>query len=60
MREFKLVKNLPGIRGGHAIMGSPSLTDPIKYSKGFEYAFVSYHDSLAALKEYQSHEEHNR
>jgi hypothetical protein len=60
VREFKMCKNLPGVRGGRAIMSGPSLTDPVALSKGFEYAFVSYHDNLAALKEYQSCEDHNR
>jgi hypothetical protein len=60
MREFKRCENLPGVRGGRAIMSGPSLAEPIKRSKGFEYAFVSYHDNLAALKEYQSSEEHHR
>jgi hypothetical protein len=41
-------------------MSGPSLTDPIQYSKGYEFAFVSYHKNLAALKEYQATDEHQR
>jgi hypothetical protein len=60
VREFKKCKNLPGIKGGRAIMSGPSLTTPIEWSKGYEFAFVSYHENLAALKEYQATEEHHR
>jgi hypothetical protein len=41
-------------------MSGPSLTEPVEWSKGYEFAFVSYHENLEALKEYQATEEHHR
>ncbi|KAL5336562.1 hypothetical protein BJX70DRAFT_400506 [Aspergillus crustosus] len=58
--ELKTLKNLPSVKDGRLIVGSPSVTDPIERSKGFQIALVSYHESLAALAEYQASEEHHR
>ncbi|KAL4946017.1 hypothetical protein BDV06DRAFT_183419 [Aspergillus oleicola] len=42
------------------MVGSPSVTDPIERSKGFQIALVSYHADSNALAEYQASEEHHR
>ncbi|BCS29977.1 Dabb family protein [Aspergillus puulaauensis] len=60
IRELKTLKNLPSVKNGRLIVGSPSVTDPIERSKGFQIALVSYHEDLAALAEYQASEEHHR
>ena len=60
MREVKALKNLPCVKDGRLIVGCSSLTDPIKWSKGFEFALISYHENLAAMEEYQASKEHNR
>ncbi|RDW74464.1 uncharacterized protein DSM5745_07126 [Aspergillus mulundensis] len=60
IQELKTLKNLPSVKNGRLIVGSPSVTDPIERSKGFQIALVSYHEDLAALAEYQASEEHHR
>ena len=60
MREVKTLKNLPCVKDGHSIVGGPSLTDPVELSKGFEFALISYHENLAALKQYQASKEYHR
>ncbi|KAI1203415.1 hypothetical protein F5X97DRAFT_342009 [Nemania serpens] len=60
IREVKTLKNLPGVKDGRFIVGGPSLSDPIKWSMGFEFALISHHENLAALREYQAHKEHHR
>ncbi|KAL3433324.1 hypothetical protein BDV09DRAFT_196932 [Aspergillus tetrazonus] len=60
IRELKTLKNLPSVKNGRLIVGSPSVTDPIERSKGFQIALVSYHENLAALAEYQASEDHHR
>ncbi|KAK0612635.1 hypothetical protein B0T17DRAFT_544183 [Bombardia bombarda] len=60
LREVRLLKSLPSVKGGRLIVGSPSLTDPIEWSKGFEFAMISYHENLASLREYQASKEHHR
>jgi hypothetical protein len=60
LREVKTLKNLPSVKEGRLIVGSPSLTDPIALSKKFEFALVSYHENIAALEEYEASEEHHR
>ncbi|KAL5042343.1 hypothetical protein BDW71DRAFT_147310 [Aspergillus fruticulosus] len=60
IRELKALKNLPSVKNGRLIVGSPSVTDPIERSKGFQIALVSYHEDLMALAEYQASEEHHR
>lgn len=60
IKELKTLKNLPSVKNGRLIVGSPSVTDPIERSKGFQIALVSYHEGLTALAEYQSSEEHHR
>ncbi|KAL4884232.1 hypothetical protein BJY04DRAFT_183179, partial [Aspergillus karnatakaensis] len=58
--ELKTLKNLPSVKDRRLIVGSPSVTDPIERSQGFQIALVSYHENLAALAEYQASEEHHR
>lgn len=60
IQELKKLKNLSSVKDGRLIVGSPSVTDPIERSKGFQIALVSYHEDLAALAEYQASEEHHR
>ncbi|KAL3957174.1 hypothetical protein ACCO45_007752 [Purpureocillium lilacinum] len=60
LREVRALKNLPSVKDGRLLVGGPSLTDPIRWSKGFELALVSYHENLAALREYQASKEHHR
>ncbi|KAL4903816.1 hypothetical protein BDW74DRAFT_34219 [Aspergillus multicolor] len=60
IQELKGLKNLPSVKNGRLIVGSPSVTDPIERSKGFQIALVSYHENLAALAEYQASEGHHR
>ncbi|KAL4958316.1 hypothetical protein BDW69DRAFT_179721 [Aspergillus filifer] len=60
IRELKTLKNLSSVKNGRLIVGSPSVTDPIERSKGFQIALVSYHEDLNALAEYQASEEHHR
>jgi hypothetical protein len=60
IRELKTLKNQPSVKNGRLIVGSPSVTDPIERSKGFQIALVSYHENLAALAEYQASEDHHR
>ncbi|KAL4920699.1 hypothetical protein BDW62DRAFT_198589 [Aspergillus aurantiobrunneus] len=58
--ELKTLKNLPSVKDGRLIVGSPSVTDPIERSKGFQIALVSYHEDLESLAEYQASDEHHR
>ena len=55
-----MLKNLPSVKDGRLIVGGPSLTDPVKWSKGFEFALISYHENLAAMDQYQASKEHHR
>lgn len=59
MREIKALKTLPSVKDGRLIVGGPSLTDPAEWSKGFEFACVSYHENLAALQQYQATKEYH-
>ncbi|KAH9218327.1 stress responsive A/B barrel domain protein [Leptodontidium sp. 2 PMI_412] len=60
VREIKALKTLPSVKDGRLIVGGPSLTDPAEWSKGFEFACVSYHENLAALQQYQATKEYHR
>ncbi|KAL4981024.1 hypothetical protein BDW66DRAFT_146795 [Aspergillus desertorum] len=60
IHELKTLKSLPSVKNGLLIVGSPSVTDPIERSKGFQIPLVSYHEDLVALAEYQASEEHHR
>ena len=59
VREHKALKNSPFVKGGRAILGGPSVTDDIKFSKGFDIAFVSYHEDLEGLRQYRSTDKYN-
>ena len=60
LREVKTLRTSPWVKDGRLIVGGHSLTDPIEWSKGFEFALVSYHENLAALRHYQASEEHHQ
>lgn len=59
VKELKKLKNLSCVKDGRLLVGGPSVTDPIERSKGFQFALVSYHEDLNALKEYQASPEHH-
>ncbi|KAL4894016.1 stress responsive A/B barrel domain protein [Aspergillus ambiguus] len=58
VRELKKLKELDCVKGHRLVVGSPSLTDPIERSKGFEIALLSLHENLTELKKYQASKEH--
>ncbi|PYH64926.1 Dabb family protein [Aspergillus vadensis CBS 113365] len=58
-RELKKLKNLDCVKGHRLVVGGPSMTDPIERSKGFEFALLSFHESLADLEKYQASKEHH-
>ncbi|KAJ5178899.1 stress responsive a b barrel domain protein [Penicillium capsulatum] len=60
VKELKTLKNLACVKEGRLLVGGPSVTNPIERSKGFEYALVSYHETRAALDEYQYCKEHTQ
>ncbi|CRK40000.1 hypothetical protein BN1708_008092 [Verticillium longisporum] len=60
MHELRQLRFLSCVKDQNLHVGSPSLTDPIEKSKGFEIALVSYHPGPAALAEYQASKEHER
>lgn len=60
VRELKTLKDLPCVKNQRLVVGGPSITDPIERSKGFQICLLSFHDSPAALAEYQASSEHHR
>ncbi|KAJ5092422.1 stress responsive a b barrel domain protein [Penicillium alfredii] len=58
VKELKTLKNLACVKNNRLLFGGPSVTNPIERSKGFEFALVSYHETRAALDEYQYCKEH--
>ncbi|CAG8984165.1 hypothetical protein HYALB_00008167 [Hymenoscyphus albidus] len=59
VREIKSLKVQPSVKDGR-LMGGPSLSTPEERNKGYEFAFVSYHENLVALEDYQSTKEYHR
>lgn len=58
--ELRTLRELPCVKDRKLWVGSPSVTNPIGKSKGFEIALVSFHHDLAALEVYQASKEHER
>jgi len=58
LSELKTLKNSPHVKDGRLIVGGFSMTD--EWSKGFEFASISYHENLASLRQYQASDEHHR
>ncbi|KAI0975856.1 stress responsive A/B barrel domain protein [Xylaria arbuscula] len=50
---LKSLKTLPCVKDGRVLVGGPSLTEPIEQSRGLQHAFVSYHENMDALNDYQ-------
>ncbi|KAL4959368.1 Dabb family protein [Aspergillus stella-maris] len=59
VRELKKLKELDYVKGQRLVVGGPSVTDPIERSKGFEFALLSFHNTLADLEKYQASKEHH-
>ncbi|PLB44932.1 stress responsive A/B barrel domain protein [Aspergillus steynii IBT 23096] len=59
VRELKKLKDLDCIKSHRLVVGGPSVTDPIEGSKGSEFALLSFHENIEALKEYQTSKEHH-
>ncbi|PYH32293.1 Dabb family protein [Aspergillus neoniger CBS 115656] len=59
-RELKKLKDMDCVKGHRLVVGGPSMTDAIERSKGFEFALLSFHESLADLEKYQASKEHHR
>lgn len=60
VRELKALRELSCVKDRMLWVGSPSVTNPIEKSQGFEIALTSFHENLAALEEYQASKEHER
>lgn len=60
VRELKTLRELPCVKNKMLWVGSPSVTNPIEKSQGFEIALASFHPDLAALEEYQASKEHEK
>lgn len=59
VQELKKLKELDCVKGHRLVVGGPSITDPIERSKGFEFALLSFHESLQDLEKYQASKEHH-
>ncbi|BCS21730.1 Dabb family protein [Aspergillus puulaauensis] len=59
VQELKKLKELDCVKGHRLVVGGPSVTDPIERSKGFEFALLSFHESLQDLEKYQASKEHH-
>ena len=58
VKVLRTLRDLSCVKDGKLWVGSPSVTNPIEKSKGFEIALVSFHHNLAALEVYQATKEH--
>ncbi|KAG8665417.1 hypothetical protein FPOAC2_10488 [Fusarium poae] len=60
VNELKTLKTLSCVKDQRLVVGGPSITDPIARSKGYQISLLSFHQSPAALAEYQASSEHHR
>ncbi len=54
----KEMKHLDSVMGHKLLVGSPSVTNPLTMSQGYDFALVSYHNDLEALTAYQKSPRH--